>query len=397
MKSKNWVASERGKSKPEAEHVVVRVAAVQKRFEDSRGHHDALRSVNLDIVQGEFLTILGPSGCGKTTLLRILSGFEKPTKGDIYLDGKNITDVPPNRRPMSMVFQNYALFPHLTAYENIAYGLSVAKVPKAEIRDRVDVVLSIMDLAGLGKRYPSELSGGQQQRVALARSLVVRPRVLLLDEPISNLDARLRDQMRSELRRIQRQLGITSIYVTHDQGEAMSMSDRVVVMSDGRIEQVGTPQAVYREPTSLFVADFIGKANIWKSPIFARDRTSVTVKVFGVRVVVGGPGILDTQATVVVRPEDFIVSRCDAPNDRKPRLVGGAIEAAGWLRSVEYFGPTSHLSIEMVDGSLLSVVQSHVAAMGPDTLPRSGDGVAVRVPIDALRCVLADTETGFDM
>jgi len=367
--------------------VAVRVADVQKIFDSSRGRHVALESISLEIFDGEFLTILGPSGCGKTTLLRILAGFEHPTKGEILLDNKRITDVPPNKRPMAMVFQSYALFPHLTVFDNIAYGLKIAKVPKDEIRERVEVVLSIMDLVGLADRLPTQLSGGQQQRVALARSVVVRPRVLLFDEPLSNLDARLRDQMRLELRRIQRQLGVTSVYVTHDQSEAMAMSDRIVVMSEGRIEQIGSPDSIYRRPTSLFVADFIGKANVLSGPVAGRSDGRLQVNVLGTTAGVEDTGVADGVVTVVLRPEDILVRPCDSPNDHKPVSGGDQIEVAGWLRGREYLGAASNLTIELLDGTLLSSVAEHTAQSGPESLPEVGAGVSVSIPNSALRAV----------
>src|SRR5512145_1719142 len=208
----------------------------------------AVHDVNLEIPKGELVTLLGPSGCGKTTTLRMIAGFEFPTSGRIVLDGKEINPLPPHQRDMSMVFQSYALFPHLTVFENIAYGLNVQKLSKKTITERVGRVLDLVHLKGYGDRAPGQLSGGQQQRVALARALVMEPKVLLMDEPLSNLDAKLRESMRTEIRRIQRSLGITSVYVTHDQIEAMTLSDRVVVMNKGLIEQVGTPVEVYRYP-----------------------------------------------------------------------------------------------------------------------------------------------------
>ncbi len=368
--------------------VAVRVVAVQKVFDSSRGRHEALKSIDLAIMDGEFLTILGPSGCGKTTLLRVLAGFEHPTQGDVLLDGKRLTGVPPNKRPMAMVFQSYALFPHLTVFENIAYGLKIAKVPKAEITDRVDVVLSIMDLVGLGDRLPTQLSGGQQQRVALARSVVVRPRVLLFDEPLSNLDARLRDQMRSELRRIQRQLGVTSVYVTHDQAEAMAMSDRIVVMSDGRIEQIGTPDDIYRRPESLFVADFIGKSNALPTHVTRHTATGVEVEVLGSTITLETDVVDDSVAiATVLRPEDIGVAPHHSPNDHRPTNRYGRIEAAGWLRALEYLGPATNLTVELLDGTLLSAVVHHTMTSDPKSLPNEGDGVVVTVPLDALRPV----------
>ncbi len=374
--------------------VAVRVEDVQKIFDSKRGRHEALKAIDLDIFDGEFLTILGPSGCGKTTLLRILAGFEQPTRGDVLLDGAVITNVPPNNRPMAMVFQSYALFPHLTVHDNIAYGLKIAKVPKTEIAERVEVVLSIMDLVDLGDRLPTQLSGGQQQRVALARSVVVRPRVLLFDEPLSNLDARLRDQMRSELRRIQRQLGITSVYVTHDQTEAMAMSDRIVVMSEGNIEQVGTPEEIYREPDSLFVADFIGKANVLPAEIAHREGHAADVELLGITTTVAvPPGLADegsegATATLVLRPEDVAVAPFESPNDHHARVIDGAIEVAGWLRASEYVGAATHLTLELNDGTLIECVKHHTAQAGPSSLPLEGDGVLATLPVAALRAVV---------
>lgn len=367
--------------------VAVRVANVQKIFDTSRGRHEALSSVDLDIFDGEFLTILGPSGCGKTTLLRILAGFEQPTRGDVLLDGKVITDVAPNSRPMAMVFQSYALFPHLTVFDNIAYGLKIAKIPKAEISERVEVVLSIMDLVDLGDRLPSQLSGGQQQRVALARSVVVRPRVLLFDEPLSNLDARLRDQMRSELRRIQRQLGVTSVYVTHDQIEAMAMSDRIVVMSEGHIEQIGTPERIYRQPESLFVADFIGKANVLAAAVVERDHGTANVEVLGVEVVVATEEAARETVTLVLRPEDVSIAPLESPNDHRSSIDNGVIEVAGWLRASEFVGAATHLTIELCDGNLVDCVEHHTAHFGPSSLPQEGTGVLASFPAAALRAV----------
>ncbi|MEB3806812.1 MAG: ABC transporter ATP-binding protein, partial [Desulfurococcales archaeon] len=213
----------------------------------------AVDHANIDIEHGEFFTIIGPSGCGKTTTLRIIAGFEVPEEGKVYFDDRDVTYVKPYERNTAMVFQNYALWPHMTVYDNIAYGLRLRKVPEDEIRRRVEKVLDLVDLHGLENRYPLQLSGGQQQRVALARALVVEPSVLLLDEPLSNLDAKLRLEMREELRNLQKRLGITTVYVTHDQLEALSMSDRIAVMNKGRILQVGTPEELYMRPRNLFV------------------------------------------------------------------------------------------------------------------------------------------------
>src|SRR5262245_60596976 len=230
---------------------------VSKRF----GGVGAVDDVSLEIGEGEFFSLLGPSGCGKTTTLRMIAGFEKPDEGRIVLQGVDVTNVNANRRPLNMVFQQYALFPHMTIYDNVAFGLKVKGVPRAEHRPRVDDMLAVVALEGYEKRRPRELSGGQQQRVALARALVNRPAALLLDEPLGALDVKLRRHMQRELKRIQAELGTTFVYVTHDQEEALAMSDRIAVMSGGRIEQIGAPREIYEQPASAFVADFIGSLN----------------------------------------------------------------------------------------------------------------------------------------
>ena len=226
------------------------------------GEVTAVEGVSLQIAQGELVTLLGPSGCGKTTTLRLIAGFEFPTQGRIILDGKPINDLPPHKRDMSMVFQSYAIFPHLNVSENVAYGLNVQHRPASEIKERLARVLELVGLTGYENRAPNQLSGGQQQRVALARALVMEPKVLLMDEPLSNLDAKLREQMRTEIRRIQKRLGITSVYVTHDQSEAMTLSDRICIINKGRIEQVGSPVQIYQQPANTFVADFIGRGQL---------------------------------------------------------------------------------------------------------------------------------------
>ncbi|GAB4572918.1 MAG: ABC transporter ATP-binding protein [Anaerolineae bacterium] len=265
----------------------------------------AVDNVSLTINSGEFVTLLGPSGCGKTTTLRLIAGFEIATSGRILLDNKDISYLAPNKRDMALVFQSYALFPHMSVWDNIAYGLQVSGMSKQAIKDKVEEALSSMGLSGLGARRPNELSGGQQQRVALARSLVMEPSVLLFDEPLSNLDAKLRVHMRAEIRRLQRRLNITSIYVTHDQVEAMSMSDRIVVMNQGKIEQIGTPQEIYRYPNTRFVADFIGRANFVDAVVESVNGATVTVTVLGHQVTVGmdNPPAAGSTVTAVLRPE----------------------------------------------------------------------------------------------
>ncbi len=272
----------------------------------------AVNKVDLQIQKGELVTLLGPSGCGKTTTLRMIAGFEFPTTGKIILDGKEINSLPPHKREMSMVFQSYAIFPHLTVFENIAYGLNVQRLHKDVIKTRVNKVLDLVHLEGYGDRAPTQLSGGQQQRVALARALVMEPKVLLMDEPLSNLDAKLREEMRTEIRRIQKELNITSVYVTHDQIEAMTLSDRIVVMNLGLIEQIGTPVEMYRFPNSRFVANFIGRANFVPAEVMAQKGKSLTVKAFDK--VVDLKNVLKEfstgeAVTLIVRPEMVTIKK----------------------------------------------------------------------------------------
>ncbi len=232
-----------------------------KIFQSGKNALAAVDNVSVKVKEGELVTLLGPSGCGKTTTLRMIAGFEIPTSGKIFIDGKEVSMIPPNQRPTTMVFQNYALFPHMTVFENISYGLKIRKESAQNIKEKTEKIINLVDLKGLSKRSPAHLSGGQQQRVSLARSLIMEPKVLLLDEPLSNLDAKLRISTRLEIRKLQQRIGITSVYVTHDQEEAMTLSDRVVIMNEGKIQQIGTPQEIYAYPNNYFVADFIGNAN----------------------------------------------------------------------------------------------------------------------------------------
>ena len=253
----------------------------------------AVDHINLEIKDGEMVTLLGPSGCGKTTTLRMISGFEYPTSGNVFIGDRDVAKIPPNKRGISMVFQSYALFPHLNIWENIAYGLRVAKIPQDEIIRRTNDVVELMQLKGMEKRFPNQLSGGQQQRVALARAVVIEPSVLLFDEPLSNLDAKLRESMRDELRALQQRLGITSLYVTHDQSEAMAISDKVVIMKDGVICQQGTPQEIYEQPASRFVANFIGKANFIDGTFKGRDGEAALVEIGGKTFSIPAPGKME--------------------------------------------------------------------------------------------------------
>ena len=283
---------------------LIRLVNCQMAFDDEI----VLDDINLYINDKEFLTLLGPSGCGKTTTLRIIGGFLKPTKGDVLFDGERINDVPPHKRKVNTVFQRYALFPHLDVYENVAFGLRIAKLPEDEIDERVTEMLEIVSLKGFENRKVSSLSGGQQQRVAIARALVNRPKVLLLDEPLGALDLRLRKDMQNERKRIQQAMGITFIYVTHDQEEALSMSDTVVVMDKGRIQQIGTPEKIYNEPTNAFVADFIGESNILDGVMLADGLVSF----FGRKFKCVDKGFEKNEPVdVVIRPEDIDIVPAD--------------------------------------------------------------------------------------
>ena len=270
----------------------------------------AVNHINLEIKDGEMVTLLGPSGCGKTTTLRMVSGFEYPTSGNVLIGGRDVAKVPPNKRGISMVFQSYALFPHLNVWENVAYGLKVAKVPNDEMIRRTESVMEMMQLKGMERRFPNQLSGGQQQRVALARAVVIEPSVLLFDEPLSNLDAKLRETMRDDLRALQKRLGITSLYVTHDQSEAMAISDRVVIMKDGNIVQQGTPDQIYEQPVSRFVANFIGKANFIEGIYKGKDGNAALVDLGDKTMKIPYPGVMPgveagKPCCLTVRPESI--------------------------------------------------------------------------------------------
>lgn len=294
----------------------VKFEQLMKAFPSYSGEEQvyAVNNVSLDIEPGELVTLLGPSGCGKTTTLRMLAGFEQPTSGNIYIGNQNITNLAPNKRNVAMVFQSYALFPHLTVYENVAYGLHIQKLSKSTIKEKVQKVLDLMHLESMQDRMPSQLSGGQQQRVALARAVVTEPKVLLFDEPLSNLDAKLREYMRDELRKIQQRLGITSLYVTHDQAEAMAISDKVVIMNKGSIQQVGSPHDIYTKPNDQFVADFMGKANFIPVQVLETSSESIQVKLLGQNVAVpqqSEHGIPQQSEHVVQRQSEHVFSAGD--------------------------------------------------------------------------------------
>ncbi len=321
---------------------------IVKRF----GDFTAVHKTTLEIPEGAFVTLLGPSGCGKTTNLRMIAGLLDPTEGDILIGGKRVNDIPIHKRNLGIVFQNYALFPHKTVADNVAFGLKYRDVPRAEIAGRVQKALDLVQLPQVGGRYPKELSGGQQQRIALARAIVIEPDVLLLDEPLSALDANLREDMRVELKRIQDKIGVTTVFVTHDQSEALAMSDKIVVMSAGRVEQVGTPEEVYNSPSSEFVANFLGASNILEGTCAGADPEWVALDVPGlgrVEVPAGkAPGVRQGPAKLVLRAE-------------KLQLLPHGVESTGRITSdavvetVDYQGQTVRYFVRVGDRQLQAI------------------------------------------
>lgn len=290
----------------------VRLEHISKIYQDPKTGKDfyAVKNANLEIKPGSFVTLLGPSGCGKTTTLRMIAGFESPDEGEIYLGGEPINELTPNKRDTAMVFQSYALLPHYNIFDNVAYGLKLRKMDKQTIKEKVTNILKLVGLEGMEARMTNQLSGGQQQRVALARALVLEPGVLLFDEPLSNLDAKLRVTMRTEIRRIQQEAGITAIYVTHDQSEAMALSDQIIIMEKGVVAQIGTPQEIYYHPASEFVADFIGEANFMRGPLSHKQGDAGVVTVEGTAVDVVGAANMEEgkECTLVLRPESAVLA-----------------------------------------------------------------------------------------
>jgi spermidine/putrescine transport system ATP-binding protein len=344
------------------DNVIIRFESITKRF----GNLPAVDNVTLDVREGEFFALLGPSGCGKTTLLRMLAGFETPTEGRILIDGKDIANLPPNKRPVNMVFQSYAVFPHMKVTDNIAYGLKMDGVSGSEIRRRVDEALELVKLGGLGERMPDQLSGGQRQRVALARALVKRPRVLLLDEPLSALDAKLRDQMRSELTSLQKKVGITFIMVTHDQDEALAIATRCAVMNRGMLAQVATPSDLYEFPNSQFVADFVGRVNMFEGVLEKDEQDEAVVRCadFSAPVYLdhGVTGARGTTVWVALRPEKIEMhKRTEGQTPFKMEdAPQGANVTPGIIREIVYLGSETNYEVELEGGRRVKTFRSNL-------------------------------------
>lgn len=360
----------------------VQLVDVSKNFKVTQNKEFlAVDQINLEIASGEFFSLLGPSGCGKTTTLRMIAGFELPTSGEIYIEGQPMEKRPPFHRPVNTVFQNYALFPHLTVAENIAFGLEMEKVPHRQIRVQVTEVLEMVKLVGYEKRYPRQLSGGQQQRVALARSLVKKPKVLLLDEPLGALDLKLRKQMQLELKHMQQQVGITFIYVTHDQEEALTMSDRIAVMNKGKILQVGTPIEIYEEPLSHFVADFIGETNILSGRVIKQQEEKLTILVDN-QLIVTVPYAeklsIDQQVNLVIRPEKVTLYPTSYDNQ------------SSWLGTVEeviYIGTDTRYIVRLTEHTMMTIRQQNLHRNSFDHY-QLGEEVKISVSADSIRVLL---------
>jgi iron(III) transport system ATP-binding protein len=330
------------------------------------GSVKAVADISLDVETGTLVCLLGPSGCGKTTTLRMVAGFEEPTSGQIYIGNEEITSVPPYGRPTALVFQSYALFPHMSVYDNIAYGLRARRLPKQDIATQVPEFIKLMELEGHEKKSPSQLSGGQQQRVALARALVIRPKVLLFDEPLSNLDALLRVRMRSEIRSIQQKLGITSMYVTHDQEEAFSIGDRVALMNKGQLVQLGSPRELYREPADRFVAEFVGLSNIVPGEILESNGNGAQVRVLGLTLHCTRPIKSNKRdVAVVLRPEALSLG------------VAGDQGITARVLTLAFTGPVARYTVSINDGTVLTV---DIANPGHNQFFEQGSEVTLGLP-----------------
>jgi spermidine/putrescine transport system ATP-binding protein len=350
----------------------IELHGVVKEFRSHGEVVTAVRDLHIAIAEGEFFSLLGPSGCGKTTTMRIVAGFEEPTAGTVYLHGTDVTNVPPHKRDVNMVFQSYALFPHMTVFDNVAFGLRRKNTPKKEVTDRVTDLLGVVGLDGYAKRRPRQLSGGQQQRVALARALVNRPRALLLDEPLGALDLKLRQAMQIELKRIQREVGITFVYVTHDQGEALTMSDRIAVMNEGVIEQLAAPRDIYEHPKTRFVAGFIGTSNLLSGTVTSTDPATdgavIDLGADGGRIVVPAAGKRPgDELEITVRPEKITLV-ADAANAAPPASAGQHDCALrGTVAEVVYLGTSTNYNVTTSAGAEVVVYSQNSAndASGP--------------------------------
>lgn len=354
----------------------IRIVDLEKHF----GEVKALSGINLEIEKGEFFTLLGPSGCGKTTLLRTIAGFYHQDKGDVYIDGELINNVPAYQRNTGMVFQNYAVFPHMTVFDNVAYGLRVRKLPKDEVARKVEAALKSVHLEGYEQRTPDKLSGGQQQRVGLARAMAIQPRVLLFDEPLSNLDAKLRIEMREEIRTVQKSLGITSIYVTHDQEEALVISDRIAVMKQGVIQQIGKPWEIYTDPQNTFVAYFVGKINMLTMKLGESSGTGMRRASLGaLSLLVPSEGTEDIhEAIIAFRPEDVIeAAKADSQN-----------EVTGTLKTVSFMGSLARFELD-VEGQEITIDRHRPREAD---MPQKGTGMSFAVPANSM--LLFDPKTG---
>jgi spermidine/putrescine transport system ATP-binding protein len=348
----------------------VQLVDLVKRF----GEFSAVGGINLAMPSGEFFSLLGPSGCGKTTTLRMIAGFERPTEGQILLDGVDMAQTPPHKRDVNTVFQSYALFPHLTVEENVAFGLKYQKASKQETRERVAKALELVQMSQFAARRPNQLSGGQQQRVALARALILNPKVLLLDEPLGSLDAKLRKRLQIELKALQEEVGITFIYVTHDQEEALTMSDRIAVMSQGRVEQVGGPKEIYEEPATAYVADFLGVSNLMEATASGKGDGGCRVRL-GEFELVAGQGEADTTGAckVTIRPERVVI---------EPQGATGENRLPAMVDRVVYVGSTLQVILHLSSGQ---TVQAWIPNHGDVERHRSGDAVAASFPRESLR------------
>jgi spermidine/putrescine transport system ATP-binding protein len=362
----------------------VRLERMSKRF----GDVVAVRELDLDIERGEFFTMLGPSGCGKTTTLRVIAGFEEPTEGLVRLDGDDVTGLPPFKRPTNTVFQSYALFPHMSVEDNVAFGLRRKKVERGEIRRRVGEELERVGLAAEANRKPRQLSGGQQQRVALARALVNRPAVLLLDEPLGALDLKLRKNLQIQLKQIQREVGITFVYVTHDQEEALTMSDRIAVMNRGVIEQVDDPETVYERPATTFVAGFIGVSNLMPGEVTSANGSTAQLRLdAGVEVRTEAAGAsVGERCHAVVRPEKLEIHPAHAAIDGRPSVEGS-------IESSVYLGTATQVVVRLADGTAMTVLVPNADTEARRRLPGPGDDVRLAWSSENIHMVRARMDT----